>query len=126
MTSDSQFNSIRPYMGEEIPAAVERLSQAEEFLALFSQMTRIDKTKIQEQLKGITTRKEFQERFFGPTMKRLIAGTTDGVTATGLEYIEPGKSYLFVSNHRVTRQYSTCCYQSGGATIAKRLSAATC
>ena len=73
MTSDSQFNSIRPYMGEEIPAAVERLSQAEEFLALFSQMTRIDKTKIQEQLKGITTRKEFQERFFGPTMKRLIA-----------------------------------------------------
>lgn len=35
MTSDSQFNAIRPYIGEEIPAAVERLSQAEEFLALF-------------------------------------------------------------------------------------------
>lgn len=100
MTSDSQFNSIRPYIGEEIPAAVERLSQAEEFLALFSQMTRVDKGNIQKQLEGITTRKEFQERFFGPTMKRLIAGTTDGVTATGLEYIEPGKSYLFVSNHR--------------------------
>ena len=100
MTSDSQFNSIRPYIGEEIPAAVERLSQAEEFLALFSQMTRVDKDKIQKQLEGITTRKEFQERFFGPTMKRLIAGTTDVVTATGLEYIEPGKSYLFVSNHR--------------------------
>jgi hypothetical protein len=87
-------------MGEEIPAAVERLSQAEEFLALFSHLTRVDKDKIQKQLEGITTRKEFQERFFGPTMKRLIAGTTDGVTATGLEYIEPGKSYLFVSNHR--------------------------
>ena len=40
MTSDSQFNAIRPYIGEEIPAAVERLSQAEEFLTLFSQMTR--------------------------------------------------------------------------------------
>ena len=48
MTSDSQFNAIRPYIGEEIPAAVERLSQAEEFLALFSQMTRVDKSKIQE------------------------------------------------------------------------------
>ena len=35
MTSDSQFNAIRPYIGEEIPAAVERLSQAEEFLTLF-------------------------------------------------------------------------------------------
>ncbi len=88
MTSDSQFNAIRPYMGEEIPAAVERLSQAEEFLTLFSQLTRVDKNQIQEQLKGITTREQFQDRFFGPTIKRLIAGTTKGVTATGLEYIE--------------------------------------
>ena len=50
MTSDSQFNAIRPYIGEEIPAAVERLSQAEEFLTLFSQMTRVDKSKIQDLL----------------------------------------------------------------------------
>ena len=100
MTSDSQFNAIRPYIGEEIPAAVERLSQAEEFLALFSQMTRVDKSKIQEQLQGITSREQFQAQFFGPTIQRLIAGTTKGVTATGLEYIEKDKSYLFVSNHR--------------------------
>ena len=100
MTSDSQFNAIRPYIGEEIPAAVERLSQAEEFLTLFSQMTRVDKSKIQEQLQGITSREQFQAQFFGPTIQRLIAGTTKGVTATGLEYIEKDKSYLFVSNHR--------------------------
>ena len=100
MTSDSQFNAIRPYIGEEIPAAVERLSQAEEFLTLFSQMTRVDKSKIQEQLQGITSREQFQAQFFGPTIQRLIAGTTQGVTATGLEYIEKDKSYLFVSNHR--------------------------
>ena len=93
MTSDSQFNAIRPYIGEEIPAAVERLSQAEEFLTLFSQMTRVDKSKIQEQLKGITSREQFQSQFFGPTIQRLIAGTTQGVTATGLEYIEKDKSY---------------------------------
>ena len=74
MTSDSQFNAIRPYIGEEIPAAVERLSQAEEFLTLFSQMTRVDKSKIQEQLKGITSREQFQAQFFGPTIQRLIAG----------------------------------------------------
>lgn len=35
MTSDPQFDSIRPYIGSEIPEAVERLSQAEEFLQLF-------------------------------------------------------------------------------------------
>ena len=80
MTSDSQFNAIRPYIGEEIPAAVERLSQAEEFLTLFSQMTRVDKSKIQEQLKGITSREQFQAQFFGPTIQRLIAGTTQGMS----------------------------------------------
>lgn len=100
MTSDSQFNTIRPYIGEEIPAAVERLRNAEEFLALFSHLTKVDKDKIREQLTNIGTRTEFQQRFFGPTMQRLIAGTTDGVTVSGLEYIDPDKSYLFVSNHR--------------------------
>ena len=72
MTSDSQFNAIRPYIGEEIPAAVERLSQAEEFLTLFSQMTRVDKSKIQEQLKGITSREQFQAQFFGPEQPKEL------------------------------------------------------
>ena len=46
MTSDTVFKSIRPYIGEEIPAAVERLRQAEEFLTLFSQMTGAEKNLI--------------------------------------------------------------------------------
>lgn len=100
MTSDPQFDSIRPYIGSEIPEAVERLGQAEEFLQLFSHMTKVDKNLIAKQLEGITTRDEFQARFFGPVMERLIAGTTDGVTAVGLEHIEKDKSYLFVTNHR--------------------------
>ena len=56
MTSDTVFKSIRPYIGEEIPAAVERLRQAEEFLTLFSQMTGAEKNLISESLKGITSR----------------------------------------------------------------------
>ena len=39
MTSDEVFKSIRPYIGEEVPAAVERLRGAGEFLELFSRMT---------------------------------------------------------------------------------------
>ena len=53
MTSDTQFKSIRPYIGEEVPAAVERLRQAEEFLDLFSQMTGARKDIVSERLKGI-------------------------------------------------------------------------
>ena len=100
MTSDTVFKSIRPYIGEEIPAAVERLRQAEEFLALFSQMTGAEKSLISESLKGITSRDEFQARFFGPTIEKLLAGTTDAINVSGLEYIEKDKSYLFITNHR--------------------------
>lgn len=100
MTSDSQFDSIRPYLGPEIPAAVERLCQAEEFLILFSQLVQADPHLITEQLKGITTRDEFQTRFFGPVTKKVIASTTDGVSVSGLEYLDPDTSYLFITNHR--------------------------
>ena len=100
MTSDEVFKSIRPYIGEEVPAAVERLRGAGEFLELFSRMTGESGERIAEGLRGIRTRDEFQARFFGPTMERLLAGTTEEVTVTGLEYIEPGTSYLFITNHR--------------------------
>ena len=100
MTSDTQFKSIRPYIGEEIPAAVERLRQAEEFLDLFSQMTGARKDIVSERLKGIATRDEFQARFFGPFVEKLLADTTDSIEVTGLEHVDKDTSYLFITNHR--------------------------
>ena len=100
MTSDTQFKSIRPYIGEEVPAAVERLRQAEEFLDLFSQMTGARKDIVSERLKGIATRDEFQARFFGPFVEKLLADTTDSIEVTGLEHVDKDTSYLFITNHR--------------------------
>ena len=39
MTSDSEFNTIRPYCDSEIEAAIERLCKSEEFLTLFTHLT---------------------------------------------------------------------------------------
>ncbi|MEG0795071.1 MAG: 1-acyl-sn-glycerol-3-phosphate acyltransferase [Odoribacter sp.] len=100
MTSDSEFDSIRPYEGSEIEAARNRLCQSEAFLSLFSHLTGMDKSTIIDALKGIRTRSEFQERFFGQAIKSLIASTTDGVTLSGLELVDRHSSYIFMSNHR--------------------------
>ena len=100
MTSDSEFDSIRPYCGEEIEAARDRLCKSEEFLGLFSQLAKMDKATIIYALKGIRTRNEFQQRFFGPAIQSLINTTTDGVTVNGMELVKPELSYLFMSNHR--------------------------
>lgn len=100
MTSDSEFDSIRPYCGSEIEAARDRLCQSQDFLALFSRLTRLDKDTIIAVLKGIRTRSEFQQRFFGPAIQSLIATTTDGVTVDGMNLVSKDLSYIFMSNHR--------------------------
>lgn len=100
MTSDSEFDSIRPYCGEEIIAARNRLCQSDEFLDLFSHLTKMDKNTIIQALQGIQTRSEFQQRFFGPAIKSLMDSTTDGVTVSGIESVDPNTAYIFMSNHR--------------------------
>lgn len=100
MTSDSEFDSIRPYCGSEIEAARDRLCQSQDFLALFTHLTKMDSNTIIGALKGIKTRSEFQERFFGPAIQSLIRTTTDGVTVSGMELVDKDQSYIFMSNHR--------------------------
>lgn len=100
MTADSEFDSIRPYCGDEIKAAIKRLSQSSEFMTLFSSLTKMEKDVILKALEGITTRDEFQQRFFIPAIKSIMSSTTDGVTISGLELVQPNTSYLFMSDHR--------------------------
>lgn len=100
MTADTEFNNIRPYSGQEIEEARERLCQSQEFLTLFSQVTRIDQDIIFNTLKGIRSRSEFQRDFFGPIVESIIKTTTDGVSVEGMEFVNPDTSYIFMSNHR--------------------------
>ena len=100
MISDSEFDSIRPYCGDEIEAAKNRLCRSQEFLTLFSRLTQMDANTIVAALQGVRTRSEFQERFFGPAIQSLIQTTTDGVSTTGMELVRKDTAYIFMSNHR--------------------------
>lgn len=100
MTADSEFDSIRPYNGQEIKAATDRLCQSKEFLTVFSKVTKINEESIIQSLKGIQSRNEFQQRFFGPVIQSLIHTTTNGVTVEGMELVNKDSSYIFMSNHR--------------------------
>lgn len=100
MTSDSEFDSIRPYLDNAVDAATERLGTSAEFLSVFTRLTKINQETIIHALKEIHTRDEFQNKFFGPAIKAMIANTSDGVSIQGLEHLDPNTSYLFISNHR--------------------------
>lgn len=100
MTSDSQYNSIRPYIGEEIAQGAERLSRLDDFLSLFSSLLRVDRQYLVDSLQGVATRIDFQEKCFSPIVRRILELTSQGVSVSGMEQLEKGRSYLFVSNHR--------------------------
>ena len=100
MISDTEFDSIRPFQGAEIESARERLCQSQEFLSLFSQITKIESETILRALKQVRDRDSFQKSFFGPVVQSLIHTTTDGVSVGGMELVDPEASYIFMSNHR--------------------------
>jgi 1-acyl-sn-glycerol-3-phosphate acyltransferase len=100
MTLDTTFDAIRPFTGDEIPAAAARLGASREFLSLFSRMLGWEEARITGMLREVSTPEEFQSRFFGPVNKELIRTTTGGVTLSGLENLRKDTSYLFLSNHR--------------------------
>lgn len=100
MTSNPEFDSIRPYYDSEVPAAVERLCQSEAFLDLFKQLFKLDKAPIIAMLKRIQTKDQFQEYLFGPIVRRLMDMTTDGVTIEGMDLVDNNLSHTFMSNHR--------------------------
>jgi hypothetical protein len=106
------FDDIRPFNDAEVPVVLERLLADAEFLdaicALkFKSLARwfggplrvLVRVGLRRELKGISDVRGLQglmERY----MTRMIEDTTAGFTVSGMEHLDPAKSYLFMSNHR--------------------------
>ncbi len=95
------FDDIRPYHDSEIPAALRRITQNKYFPLVCEFL--FPGKPVKEMAERMITCKgadEFQTRFMYEAIKSVAQKTTDGLTVDGMENLEPGKSYLFVSNHR--------------------------
>ena len=100
MTLD-QFDDIRSYKDDEIPAAMEYFINDETSIAM-AKLVFPDKSveEIQDLLRGIKTTEEFQ-RIMMTRFVRLIESTTmKGVDTHGFERLDKKKAYLFTGNHR--------------------------
>ncbi|MFQ2376784.1 1-acyl-sn-glycerol-3-phosphate acyltransferase [Aeromonas caviae] len=112
MTEVDRFADIRPYRDEEVPAAIERLIQDDEFIgaiakyrfgSLMSWLGWAIRPLIRQFLRHkwakVSTIHQVQ---MGVTryMTRMIATSTQGVSFSGLEHLKKEQGYLFVSNHR--------------------------
>lgn len=93
------FEDIRPFTPEEVPAAVQELMKEEYFQKAASHVVP-DLNLFLKQFATIKTTDEFQEKALFPLLKWLISVVSDTFEGSGFSNIELDKAYTYVSNHR--------------------------
>jgi hypothetical protein len=95
------FDAIRSYTNEEIPAALERLSQNKQFVNILSTIYPLmPKDVLRQRLISYSTNIEFQKDMIYPFLQYLESTLTKGITLQGVERLTADRNYLYVSNHR--------------------------
>ena len=101
MSSDTAYDDIRPYRDEEYPSVIgHMLDSPTSDLLISTVFPELPVDLIKEQLKGISTIKEFQENVIHEALLEILNRTTTAVTRSGLENVNKDEAYLFISNHR--------------------------
>ena len=95
----SNYDDIRPFTADEIPAATERMADSDVIPAI-AQYLGVPAEALRERIRSIQTVDEFQLVLLKEVIEILLQKTTTGLDWSGLENIGEKKPYLFVSNHR--------------------------
>ena len=96
-----QFEDIRSYKDEEIPAAIEFFINDETSLSLAKLvLPGMSDDEVKAFLRKIKTTEEFQRIMMTRFVKLIIATSMKGVETQGFNLIDKNKAYLFTGNHR--------------------------
>ncbi|MEO0898851.1 MAG: glycerol acyltransferase [Bacteroidota bacterium] len=95
------FEEIRPYYDHEVPAVLQRFIEKPSFFlmmgVLFPELKQEDIIKDLQQIKTV---EEFQAGYIHETIVRIVGMSCQELTISGLDKLNKGDSYLFLSNHR--------------------------
>ncbi len=107
-----KYKNIRPYQDEEIRPLLDKLLQDEEMLDsiarfYYPRLTRFFPRamkeaagkKLGQQVSTVHDVKSMQDVIAG-YMDKMIHDTTTRLSNSGLEHLQDGRNYLFISNHR--------------------------
>jgi 1-acyl-sn-glycerol-3-phosphate acyltransferase len=103
MIAKMNFDDIRPFNDSEVDNYIQLLLQDPYFQHILEFIFKVPEkiAQIKVGLTHIHTVKDLQHSFMYKLIEELILKpSTDGLTSSGLENLEKGKSYLFISNHR--------------------------
>lgn len=101
MASLHDFDSIRPYAPEELPAAFEALLRDADFLPIVQQLLPgATPEALKQQVQAIPDSLTFQRTLIYPLLKRLEGECTGGIAMNAEALTDHAGSYTFISNHR--------------------------
>ena len=97
----TQFDDIRQYNAEEIPAAMKRIANSSSFPLLASYVYPDEPLEeVRERIANYKTVREFQTETMRMVNQRVIEHSISEFSCSGLDKLDPEAHYLFVSNHR--------------------------
>ena len=101
METEFNFDDMRPYYDSEIPDAIARVCNNEEFLKVLPHIfPEADPNVIVEKVMQIKSADDFQQIVMTRFLGNLVENTSDGMTNNGMDALTNDKKYLFISNHR--------------------------
>ena len=101
MLDPFDFEDLRPYTDQEVPAVIERLLQEPLLYEVMEWVyPGLDQADIQEMFEDVHTVDDFQQNISGPVFKVVTQMTTSGLSFTNMDVLDYGTPYLFLSNHR--------------------------
>ncbi|MBP5258516.1 MAG: 1-acyl-sn-glycerol-3-phosphate acyltransferase [Prevotella sp.] len=98
---NNTFDDIRPYYDEEIPEAMRRIAESQALPVLSSFVfPHVPLEDVKRQLLSYKTIRDFQLGVMYHVNKQIISNSITKFSYDGHEQLQPGKAYLYVSNHR--------------------------
>jgi len=97
----SKFDKIRPYYDAEVNDAIRTSINHPMMKALMDfAYPNVEEAVWKEQLLRTHSIRDFQINFAYHAIKKILEKSSDGLSTSGFEKLEPNTSYFFISNHR--------------------------
>ena len=97
----TKFDSIRPFYDSEVNTALKSLLHHPMMKAMMDfTFPEIEETTWKDQLSRTHSIRDFQINFVYQSIQRILEKSSEGLTTSGFEKLEPNTPYLFISNHR--------------------------
>lgn len=97
----SKYESIRFFADSEVNSHLKAIATHPMFKSLANfTFPNITEEELSSIVSSIHSIQEFHEKIIFKTMEKILETSSDGLTFSGIEKLDPKQSYLYISNHR--------------------------